>query len=113
MASGLAVVDFDDAAAREHLRSGENGMIVEARDAAAFVHAASLLATNPTLARELGACARKATSALSWEQVTARFEDILDRVRRGQSLEGVLTTPDARALPSRAPRLRPPRIQPA
>ncbi len=49
MASGLAVVSYDDAAASEHIRQEENGMKAALDDDSGFIDNALKLADQPTL----------------------------------------------------------------
>jgi glycosyltransferase involved in cell wall biosynthesis len=74
MASGLAVVAFDYAAAREHIRDGENGVLAPFGDDAGFAAAAARLAGDPARARALGAHARAIAESLSWERVVLELE---------------------------------------
>jgi len=60
MASGLAVVAFDYAAAGAHIDDGRSGRTVALGDAAAFVSATLELAADPVLRRAIGARARSA-----------------------------------------------------
>jgi len=72
MASGLAVVAYDYAAARQHIVDGENGFAVPFDDEAAFL-AKSLQAARSDLAalrEEARASARK----VRWKKVVKRFE---------------------------------------
>jgi glycosyltransferase involved in cell wall biosynthesis len=87
MASGLAVVAFDDAAAREHIRHGENGLVAAPSDPGAFVRAAVDLARDPALVQRLGAQARQATLSIGWPAVTSRFATLLQRVAEGHVLD--------------------------
>lgn len=77
MASGLAVVAYDYAAARQHIRHGESGLLAPFDDAAAFVRLAERLATAPALVERLRRGARAAAATLGWERVTADFERVL------------------------------------
>ena len=58
MASGLAVVAFDHAAAARFIRSGDNGELVPFDDTAAFVAIAARTAADPARCRVLGARGR-------------------------------------------------------
>jgi glycosyltransferase involved in cell wall biosynthesis len=82
MASGLAVVAFDDAAAHEHVRHGASGLLVPRGDAGAFVDAGLRLARDPALLARLRAQAVHDVAALSWDSVGARFERVLQNVAR-------------------------------
>ncbi len=82
MASGLAVVAFDYAAAARFVRSGINGALAPFGDAAAFVAAARRTAADLAHCRALGAAARTTALGLDWDGVVARFEDVLAGVMR-------------------------------
>lgn len=77
MASGLAVVAYRYAAARQHLEHGRSGLLAEPGDRAGFIAQAERLARAPDLARELGRAARAAAEPISWERITADFEAVL------------------------------------
>ena len=86
MASGLAVVAFRYAAARQHLEHGRSGLLAEPGDRAGFIALAGRLAREPALARELGRAARAAAEPVSWERITADFEVVLlDTVQPGSA----------------------------
>jgi len=87
MASGLAVVAFDDAAAREHIRQGENGVMAPPTDPAAFVRAAVDLAREPARAERLRGEARNTTLSIGWPAVTSRFATLLQRVAEGHGAD--------------------------
>lgn len=78
MASGLAVVAFDCAAARAHVRDGINGLLVPVADAARFVQRATELVATPEKAVGLGREARATAQALDWERIHDQFGDLLD-----------------------------------
>ena len=80
MASGLPVLAFDYAAAAQLIRNGENGVLAPMDDAAAFVRAATHLAGQPALRRQMGAAAALTASELDWSTIVARFEGVLDTV---------------------------------
>jgi glycosyltransferase involved in cell wall biosynthesis len=93
MASGLPVIAFDYAAARQHIRLGENGIAVPVADGDAFIAAAVALARQPARLRALGLAARESATAMSWDVVIKELErDILALVRRQANAE----TTDAR-----------------
>jgi glycosyltransferase involved in cell wall biosynthesis len=77
MASGLAAVGFDYAAARMFVRDGESGLTAPYGDPEALIAAAVRLATDPALRSRLGTAGRAAVEAQSWEKVIARFEEDL------------------------------------
>ncbi|MDB6093201.1 MAG: glycosyl transferase [Verrucomicrobia bacterium] len=74
MASGLAVAGFDYAAARQFVKSEENGLSVALGQPDALVAAAARLARDPELRTRLGLAARGAVEAHSWERVIERLE---------------------------------------
>ena len=74
MASGLAVVAFDVAAAAEWIRDETNGLLAPAGDEGAFMDAAiRALAPDFPLA-QLRACARTTTLAADWQPLLRAFE---------------------------------------
>ncbi len=70
MASGLAVVAFDDAAAKEHVRDGDNGRRVACDDPQGFVQAAADLAVDLPTARAMGARAFVDMQSHGWAAVS-------------------------------------------
>jgi glycosyltransferase involved in cell wall biosynthesis len=80
MASGLAVVAYDCAAAEEVIRHGENGLKALPEDAAAFVAQAVSLAPAAALQRRLGAAAAARAAQLSWDAIIDSFERVLLRL---------------------------------
>lgn len=80
MASGLAVLAFNYAAAAQLIRSGENGVLAPMDDTAAFVQAAASLAADVQGRRRMGEAACQTASALDWSSIVARFEGVLDSV---------------------------------
>jgi glycosyltransferase involved in cell wall biosynthesis len=77
MASGLAIVAYRYAAAREHLRHGQSALLPEVDDEQAFIDAAVRLATDPDLAVRLAHAARAAAESLTWERIVGDFETVL------------------------------------
>lgn len=77
MASGLAVVAFDYAAAALHIRHGENGLLAPFGDQSAFVREALALAGDRSHGRQFGGAARHAVGAHAWDTVCDRFEHYL------------------------------------
>lgn len=77
MASGLPVVAYDYAAAREHIRDGENGLTAPCGDADRFVALAAALADDPARRRALGERARATALPLSWERIHDAVEEAL------------------------------------
>lgn len=77
MASGLAVVAYDYAAARQHIRDSENGLLVPFGAADDFVAIAADLAVDAERVRALGINARMTTEKLDWSCIVAEFEQAL------------------------------------
>ena len=77
MASGLGIVAYRYAAAREHLKHGESALLPPPDDEATFIGAAQLLGRDRALVRRLGAAARQAAQALTWERIVRDFEAVL------------------------------------
>ena len=78
MASGLAIVAYDYAAARQHLRHGASGLLAAPGARASFIGMAEQLARDSELRRRLRSEARRAAEAASWSRA---FDD-LERVLR-------------------------------
>src|SRR5262245_59186244 len=75
MASGLAVVAYDYAAAGEHVVDGESGVLAPRGDAAAFVDGAAALACFPERLPPMRRAARERAAAIGWARVVSAFED--------------------------------------
>lgn len=76
MASGLAVVAFDYAAAHHHVLHGRSGLRVPVGDHAAFIAAACQVIRNPCRLRKWGQEARQAAGLFAWERIHASLEAI-------------------------------------
>lgn len=77
MASGLAVVAYDYAAAKAHITRGETGVLVPYGDAHAFVDAAVQLVREPQAMHAMRQRARECVVAISWQRVAERFATLL------------------------------------
>lgn len=77
MASGLAVLAFDYAAAREHITSGSNGYLARYADAADFVARAREMALGAGGLQVLRARARATAEGLGWDKVVQTFLNTL------------------------------------
>ena len=99
MASGLAVVAYNYAAAAELIRSGENGVLAPFGDAQRFTQCAADLAAQPHLVRELGAQARQTACEYGWGRIVEQIESVFVSVMsngplsRRSSLFGVRLQP--------------------
>ncbi len=95
MASGLAVVAFDYAAAHRLIRHGDNGALVPFDDPVAFIATAARTATDLAHCRALGANARNGVMALDWDSIAAQVEGVMLAVMR------VAPAPDYAFTPAR------------
>ncbi|MEJ0048483.1 MAG: glycosyltransferase [Rhodospirillales bacterium] len=77
MASGLAVVAYDYAAAAQHIRTGENGVLAAFADAGEFAELAAALVTDRASYRAMGARAREHAEAMAWPRVVEQLEEVL------------------------------------
>ncbi len=82
LASGLAVVAYDYAAARVLIDDGHNGLLVACDDAAAFAAAALRAASDPILRAALRFRAREGVAQLDWDAITGDFVAALAAVVR-------------------------------
>jgi len=78
LASGLAVVAYDYAAASAHIRHGDNGLLAALGDATAFCTLAAGVAGDPARLRALGERARQGALTLDWGQVVRELEAVLE-----------------------------------
>lgn len=83
LAAGLAVLAFDAAAAGEHIRHGENGLLAAPGDAAGFVRLACSAVQAPALLAPLRLQARATAQAVHWELVLRRLEHRLLQLAAG------------------------------
>ena len=86
LASGLAVLAYDYAAAAELIHHGENGLLAPVGDSDAFVRRAVDLAGNRQLAARLRQGARASTLALDWSHICLQVEASWERLIEQQSL---------------------------
>ena len=84
MASGLAVVAFDYAAAAQHIRDGVSGVLAACEDASDFVRRSAQTVADPVRSRMIGVRARAVAQTLDWEQVVGRFESLLIAAARAR-----------------------------
>jgi glycosyltransferase involved in cell wall biosynthesis len=100
MASGLAVVSYDIAAARELIVSGDNGLLVPAGDDIAFVNACVNLASDARCIDQYRTRAVSSVAHRSWDNIYDSFVQTLRHVLEGQ---GRLFAPAASPLVSGLP----------
>jgi len=80
MASGLAIVACDYAAARQYLRHEWSALLAPLDDGAAFVRMAALLAADPELASRLRSEARRVAETASWNRAFDDLERVLRKI---------------------------------
>ena len=80
LASGLAVVAFDAAAAAEHIEHGRSGWLVARGDAEGFVAATRQLLHDAPLRAACGRAAAAAARHARWDDVLLRFEQTIGAV---------------------------------
>lgn len=86
MASGLAVVAYNYAAAAEHIVHGSNGLVADFDNARQFTELAVGLFDDHTTLATLGKNARLTTQAIDWKDIYDQFEQVLlEIVNRGYS----------------------------
>jgi glycosyltransferase involved in cell wall biosynthesis len=102
MASGLAVVAFDDAAAGQWIEPGRSGALVARDNEAQFVRCAVELAGSAATRRAMGQRARERSRGHGWDAVLSSFEALLHRA--ASSAAGGAATP----APASAPHTEPP-----
>ena len=77
MASGLAVIAYDYAAAGQHIVDGASGILASRGDSSAFVARAAGLARFPERVLPLGLAAREHASTVCWPVIVDAFEALL------------------------------------
>jgi len=77
MASGLAVVAYDEAAAAQHIRHGHSGALAMPGDQCAFVDAACWLLEEDETLRRVRLNARQHASRQGWPAIVEQFESHL------------------------------------
>ncbi len=95
MASGLAVLAYDHAAASDLIRSGQNGLLAPAGDETGFIQRAIRLATDPALVAALREPASASVAERDWSRIAEQMERLwLDLMNRNAGTH--------RAVPGRA-----------
>ena len=87
MASGLAVVAYDYAAAHHHIRQGANGVLVPLGKRDEFIDAALAIAGAEQYLPRLRQAARAHAAALDWQRIVQRFGRLLDDRDRRDTLD--------------------------
>ena len=78
LASGLAVVAFNYAAAGQAIRHRENGLLAPMADTQAFAALAAEAVTDLARARTMGRLAREGSLRLGWDQFVRKLETLLE-----------------------------------
>jgi glycosyltransferase involved in cell wall biosynthesis len=82
MASGLAIIAFDYAAARQHIHHDVNGLLVPFGDTETFNAQAKALITDLSRVQRLRDAARQSMKSLTWDHIMGQMESVLlDTVR--------------------------------
>jgi glycosyltransferase involved in cell wall biosynthesis len=77
MASGLAVVAYDYAAAAQYIEHGRNGLLARFDSDDEFIQLATGLASDPERIRQFGRRARRVAEGIDWENVHDSFASAL------------------------------------
>jgi glycosyltransferase involved in cell wall biosynthesis len=89
MASGLATLAYDYAAAQQHIKHDINGLLATYADSDAFIAEARTLANDLPRVRRLGKKARETVESLTWEHIMGQMETVLmDTVRSPEVKHG-------------------------
>ena len=89
MASGLAVVAYDYAAAQQYLAHEHSGLLAPFHDGEAFVRLATALVADPGRAASLRVQARASAERIDWDNVFDDFEMVLRDVMQRQEASRV------------------------
>ncbi len=77
MASGLAVVAYDYAAAEEHMRHDHNGLVARVDDSHTFLRLVAELTNDRARIRRLAVNARVTTERIDWAAIVSELERVL------------------------------------
>ena len=91
MASGLAVLAYDYAAARQHIRHDVNGLLAPFNDTTAFFEQAIALIQIPDRIQRLRNRARQTVEQLTWMAVMGQLENVLSDIVNSQGVNYVQT----------------------
>lgn len=84
MASGLAPIAFDYAAARQHIGHEVNGLLAPFGDTVAFISQARGLIGDMERVQRLRRAARASVESLTWEHIMGQMEKVLSDTARAQ-----------------------------
>jgi glycosyltransferase involved in cell wall biosynthesis len=78
MASGLAVVAYEYAAAQRHIKDRQNGLVVPLKQEDLFIQSATSLINGDIEMTQIRNNARNYALSIDWSQIIDRFELLLD-----------------------------------
>jgi glycosyltransferase involved in cell wall biosynthesis len=87
MASGLATLAYDYAAAQQHIKHDVNGLLATYADSDAFIAEARTLANDLPRVRRLGKTARDTVESLTWEHIMGQMDAVLLDTGRSQGVK--------------------------
>lgn len=86
MASSLATIAYDYAAARQHIVHNVNGALVPLGDTQAFITQAKTLIANMDQIQRLRVTARHTVKSLTWDHIMGQMESVLLETVRSQGV---------------------------
>lgn len=89
MASGLATIAYDYAAARQHIRDDVNGLLLPYDDTNAFISQAKALVNDPDRILRLRIEARRTVETLTWERIMEQLETVMLEIVHAQGVKHV------------------------
>ncbi|AIR89506.1 glycosyltransferase family 4 protein [Pseudomonas cremoricolorata] len=89
MASGLAVVAFDEAAAAQHIHHGHSGALAMPGDSAGFLEAACWLLEEDETLRRVRLNARQHARQQGWASIVEQFEGYLLAARSQSAAQAI------------------------
>ncbi len=89
MASGLAPIAYDYAAAHQHIRHDVNGLLLPYDDTPAFVAAATALIGDSARTLRLRAEARRTVEELTWDRIMEDMENLFREITRMKGAQHV------------------------
>ena len=95
MASGLATLAYDYAAARQHIRHEVNGLLAAYNDEQDFCAQAAALITDAERIQRLRLAARASMETMTWEHVIGHLESVLVNLAYCEGVNHVTTEPVA------------------
>ncbi|MBT9611663.1 MAG: glycosyltransferase family 1 protein [Burkholderiales bacterium] len=100
MASGLVVIAYDYAAARDLIAHRENGLLAPFDAADTFCALAGEAAAEPKTVRKFGTAARQTAQDMSWSTIYSQFEQALFDVVKTSERNGYAATHEFSSRPA-------------